>query len=62
MNKDALFSDGTSSYVIPAEPEEHERVRLRFRTAKGDADEVFLSTESGKYQMEKVYDLGEFDY
>lgn len=62
MNKDALFSDGTSSYVIPAEPEEHESVRLRFRTAKGDADEVFLSTETGKYQMEKAYDLGEFDY
>ncbi|MGC4018719.1 MAG: hypothetical protein QM793_05505 [Muricomes sp.] len=35
MNKDALFSDGTSSYVIPAEPEENEIEHcLRLRTAK----------------------------
>ena len=39
MNKNALFCDGTSDYVIPAEPGIHEKVRLRFRTARDDAQE-----------------------
>ena len=33
MNRKALFCDGTSSYVIPAEPE-NQKIVLRFRTAK----------------------------
>ncbi|CUX37698.1 glycoside hydrolase family 13 protein [Clostridium sp. C105KSO13] len=62
MNKDALFCDGTSDYRIPAEPEEHSRVCLKFRTAKDDVDEVYLSAKNGKYQMEKSYTKGVFDY
>ena len=51
MNKDALFCDGTSSYVIPAEPDEYEKVKLKFRTAKDDADEVCILTKTGGYKM-----------
>ena len=36
MKKQALFCDGTASYVIPQEPRENETVSLRFRTAKDD--------------------------
>ena len=54
MNKDALFSDGTSSYVFPAEPKENERVKIRFRTAKDDVEEVRISTKIGGYKMKKV--------
>ncbi len=42
MNLEALYGDGTSSYVVPAEPLENETVTLRFRTARDDADEVFV--------------------
>ena len=62
MNKDALFCDGTSDYRFPPEPEEYEKVRLKFRTAKDDTDEVYLFAENGKYQMKKSYTRGVFDY
>lgn len=62
MNKDALFSDGTSSYVIPAEPKENERVKIRFRTAKDDVQEVRISTKIGGYRMKKVLSGDVFDY
>ena len=63
MNEQALFCDGTASYVIPQEPQEHEIVRLRFRTAKNGAKRVRLMTAFGGYDMSK--DGGrerEFDY
>ena len=62
MNKDALFSDGTSSYVIPAEPAEGEIVKIRFRTAKGDVDEVRLFTNAGIFKMKKALTEDVFDY
>lgn len=62
MNRDALFSDGTSSYVNPAEPDKNELVKIRFRTAKDDVDEVRISTKSGEYNMQKSDSNGEFDY
>lgn len=42
MNREALFTDETEDYRIPAEPEEGDEVCLRFRTAKGGADRVFF--------------------
>lgn len=45
MNRKALFCDGTSSYVIPAEPEKNQKIVLRFRTAKEDVSGVFLVAE-----------------
>lgn len=62
MNKDALFSDGTSGYVHPAEPKEFERVRLGLRTAKDDVDGVRIATKSGGCQMQKAGSKGVFDY
>lgn len=62
MNKDALFSDGTSSYVIPAEPREYEKVTIRFRTAVEDADEVLIVTGTEKLAMKKACSRGMFDY
>ena len=53
MNKNALFCDGTSDYVIPAEPGIHEKVRLRFRTARDDAQEVCLISGGETLQMQK---------
>ena len=62
MKKQALFCDGTASYVIPQEPRENETVSLRFRTAKDDKVRVRLVTAVGGYDMEKESTSGEFDY
>jgi len=53
MNIDALFCDGTGNYVIPPEPKKNEKIRLRFRTAKDDVDQVFLLVGEQSYEMEK---------
>lgn len=62
MNKNALFCDGTSDYVIPAEPGIHEKVRLRFRTARDDAQEVCLISGGETLQMQKMSSGEAFDY
>ena len=62
MNKNALFCDGTSDYVIPAEPGIHEKVRLRFRTARDDAQEVCLISGGEALQMQRVSSGEVFDY
>jgi alpha-glucosidase len=64
VKEQALFCDGTGSYVIPQEPRENEVVRLRFRTAKNDVKRVRLMTAVGGYDMQKEAgkDGAEFDY
>lgn len=62
MNIEALFCDGTSSYVIPAEPQEYETVRLRFRTLKDDVQKVLLVVGEAEVPLEKVETKGAFDY
>ncbi len=62
LNQDALFSDGTKEYRIPPEPMPFETVRLRFRTARDNVDEVFVVTNDQKLEMTKVYDDRLFDY
>ena len=58
----ALFSDGTSDYRIPAEPEVGEPVRIRFRSAESNLDHVYLCHADERYEMRLVeYDNG-FDY
>ena len=62
MKKEALFSDGTGNFVVPAEPKEYEAVTLRFRTAKDDVDFVRVIAGKEAYVMRKAYTRGEFDY
>ena len=62
MNKKALFSDGTQNYVIPQEPDPGDIVKIRFRTAKDDVDEVRLATSNGIFKMQKAETKGLFDY
>ncbi len=62
MNKEALFSDGTGNYLVPAEPKEFDIVTIRFRTAKNDVDFVRVISESRAFVMRKAYTKGEFDY
>ena len=62
MKEQALFCDGTASYVNPPQPAENETITLRFRTAKDDVDRVRLMTGVGGYYMKKESSSGEFDY
>lgn len=47
MNREALFSDGTSEYTDPPEPAEFDTVRLRLRTAKGENLKVSVVVSGG---------------
>lgn len=62
FRKEALFSDGTKDYRIPAEPQENETVTIKFRTAKDNVDGVWLCTEDEAYLMERTESDGTFDY
>lgn len=62
MNKQALFCDGTGSYVFPPEPLQYQEVILQFRTAAGDVDSVCLIADGISYDMEKKITSGQFDY
>ena len=60
---EALYSDGTKEYRVPAEPMKMEDVKLTIRTAKNNATEVFLIWNSNdKLPMNKEYSQGRFDY
>ena len=62
LKKEALFSDGTKDYRIPAEPKENETVTIRFRTARDNVDRVILCTEESRYEMKLAECDGTFDY
>ncbi len=62
MNREALFSDETSSYRIPEEPDLGDTVTLKFRTLKDDVDSVTLRYFDGiGISMERSYSDGLFD-
>jgi len=62
MNRQALFCDGTGGYVIPPEPQKDQEIRLRFRTAKDDAEAVYLVIDGVYHGMQKVETRGHFDF
>ena len=62
LNMDALFSDGSEYYRIPAEPVAGETVRIRFRTQRNNVDGVFLVAGSLRIQMELCASGNGFDY
>lgn len=64
MERAALFCDETREYRCPEEPEVGEKVKLRFRTAVGDVDAVYLvqTGKKEKRKMELAWKKGRFDY
>lgn len=62
MNREALFCDGTGSYVFPPEPAPGQKIVLQFRTAAGDAENVLLLVNGCGYEMERKNTSGKFDY
>ena len=62
INREALFSAETEDYRSPMEPKEGERVRLRLRTAKADADQVYYIEGEKEVVMKKTASDPYFDY
>ena len=42
LNFQALFTDGSSNYMNPLEPKTGDEVTVRFRTARENAEHVYL--------------------
>ncbi len=62
MNREAIFSDGTTEYVNPWEPEAGDKVILRIRVAHGEQPNVFLVTKNDETAM-TLDEVGQvFDY
>lgn len=62
IRSDALFCDGTGDYRIPAEPMHGDEVTLKFRTAKGNVDQVFVICDGERKEMHIAETDAAFDY
>lgn len=62
IRSDSLFCDGTRDYRIPAEPKVGDQVKLKFRTAKFNADTVYVICDGQRYQMVVGERDQRFDY
>lgn len=62
FNTRALFSDETSNYVYPMEPNPGDIVKIRIRTQRDNVDAVFLISGSLKKKMDFEESEGRFDY
>ena len=62
FNKKALFSDPSDQYVIPMEPNSYGLIKIRFRTAKNNVDNVFFVCKNDRVMMFKFITVGAFDY
>ena len=62
LNRQAFFADGTPFYRLYTSDGTGYGVRLRFRTAKDNAEQVTVVTDSMKADMHKCFTEGRFDY
>ena len=53
INRQALFADENEEFRIPAEPDEGQKVILRFRTARDNIDNVYYQ-EAGMTEEEPL--------
>ena len=62
LNKEALFCDENSEYRLPPEPDKNSEVKIRFRTAVGNVDRVYLCVGDEEHLMEHIENDMLFDY
>ena len=62
FNIRALYSDTTSNFLSPEEPEPGDKVTVRFRTAKNNVDVVLLVAGGRRYSLRKAETERHFDY
>ena len=59
---EALFSDGTAGYRIPAEPNPGETVKLRIRCLRDCGAKILLWADGASYEMKPEKDSGRFTF
>lgn len=62
INRKAIFSDGTANFVTPAEPRPYERVTIRCRVGRDDAERVAAVVDDVAYAMRRCKSTGRFDF
>lgn len=62
INRQAIFSDTTANFVTPAEPRPYERVTLRCRVGRQNADRVTVVLDDASYPMQLTYSTQYFDF
>jgi alpha-glucosidase len=62
LDERALFSDGTSEYRIPSEPDINELIKVRLRTKKDNIDNAFVIYNENRIKMIKEKEDKLFDY
>ena len=62
LDEEALFSDGTSQYRMPMEPEPYDTVKLRFRAGRENIDSVWVVINEERHLMKKTDSDYYFDY
>ena len=62
FHKKALYTDMTQNYLTPVEPMPHSRVKVRFRTGRGNVDRVTICYNGQKVIMRKDSFDDMFDY
>lgn len=62
LNINGLFSDGSEYYVNPQEPEVNQEIKIRFRTAADNVDEVYLIYNGEKIAMSIENSNSLFDF
>ena len=62
LNFQALFTDGSSNYMNPVEPKTGDEVTVRFRTARENAEHVFLCVNGEKKEMQIASKTERFDF
>ena len=62
LNKKALFTDTTSEFVCPSDPNPYSILTIKFRAAKNNIDNVYLVCRGEKHLMMKCETTDLFDY
>ena len=62
LNFQALFTDGSSNYMNPVEPKTGDEITVRFRTARENAEHVFLCVNGEKKEMQIASKTERFDF
>lgn len=53
LDEKSLFSDGTSNFLSPAQPDKNSTVRIRLRTRRGNVDRCYLMSAGRRIRMRK---------
>lgn len=62
IRTNAFFSDNTKFYQSPEEPTDQDDITIRFRTVKGNVDQVYIIVNKEKLLMDCSELEGYFDY